>query len=324
MSQQFVEEKPRIFRSSVDHKYRYFAGTPALTKHYEAAGIVNPYQDTAVDLVNVLNQVIGLEQRQYRLREMCQVIPMDPLKMTLDIAEGFPVQKKVPPLVSADLKKLSWSNVDFDLWKNEGKVMVSLESQLKSRHPQMQIHIQQCAVGLAEAENEQIAEVAETCTEKVSSATYADWGATTAGVSNANPLPVITAHINAIEKVVKLPVDVFALHPTLFDKFIANTNVRNLVWAGMAKFNETERTGTFKLPGRPQVRVITDFNLTETPDSDSGPILASTAAYGLVLGEGPTMGVQYTDNDIHGEVYDILQFLEPKLVRDTAMSKICT
>jgi hypothetical protein len=41
----------------------------------------------------------------------------------------------------------------------------------------MQLNIEQLGYEITATENEQIADVAEKCTEKVSAAIYADWGA---------------------------------------------------------------------------------------------------------------------------------------------------
>ena len=317
-------ERVRIFRSSVDHKYRHFIGNPEVKKQYEAGGIISPQEGGSIDAITVLNEVLGIAKGTYNLRALCRVLPMNNLKETIDIATGSTVQKKVPALTSVDLSALDWDHVDFDLWKNVGKIAIADESQMKQRHPQMQLNIEQLGYDLAAAENEQIAVIAEKCTEKVPSATYSDWGAVTSGISNTNPLSAITAHINAIEKSVKRPVDVIAMHPSLCDKFVQNTFVRDLIWAGMAKFNDTSTGGYFKLPNRPQITVITDLNLTETPDGTHGPILASTTAPGIVFGEGPTMAAQYRDEDIGADMYKIMQWLEPKIVRDAALSKICT
>jgi hypothetical protein len=74
----------------------------------------------------------------------------------------------------------------------------------------------------------------------------------------------------------------------------------------MAKFNDTCTGGYFKLPNRPQMTVVTDLNLTETPDGTHGPILASTTAPGIIFGEGPTMAIQYRDEDIGADMYKIM------------------
>jgi hypothetical protein len=191
-------ERVRIFRSSVDHKYRHFIGNPEVKKQYEAGGIISPQEGGAIDAITVLNEVLGIAKGAYNLRALCRILPMNNLRETIDIATGSTVQKKVPSLTSVDLSALDWDHVDFDLWKNVGKIAIADESQMKQRHPQMQLNIEQLGYDLAAAENEQIAAIAEKCTEKVTAATYSDWGAVTSGISNTNPLSAITAHINAI------------------------------------------------------------------------------------------------------------------------------
>ena len=317
------EAKVKVFRSSVTKTYRNFTGTPFDSrKTFEAGAIVTPQQSLAVDAVEILNEVWGIAKANMTLRNICRVIPMDALKMTIDIASGSTVEKKVPPMTAAKLASLRWLHVNFDLWKNVGKVGVAIESELKSRHPQMQLNKEQVGYDLAYAENEQIAEVIEAATSKAATSYYSDWGALSSGISSTNPLTAITAHCNVVEKAVKRPVDFMVMHPTLCDKFVQNTHIVRLIHAGMAQFNENSTQGYFKMPNRPAIKVFTDLALTETPTTGKGPILGASTAPAVVLGDGPLMAMQYFDNDKMADYYQIAQWLEPKIGRSTAISQI--
>ncbi len=81
--------------------------------------------------------------------------------------------------------------------------------------------------------------------------------------------------------------------------------------------------GNFTLPGYPTIRPITDYALTETPTGTVGPIIGSTTAPGAVLGTGPTMAAQYRNELAGYDDYIIRQWLQPKIVLDAAVSKIC-
>lgn len=96
--------------------------------------------------------------------------------------------------------------------------------------------------------------------------------------------------------------------------------IRDLVFSGIANLGATG--GNFTLPGYPTVQIVTDFALTETPDGTHGPIIGNSR--GLILGQGPTMAEQYRDAKRGCDGYLIRQWLEPKVVIDEALSKICT
>lgn len=141
------------------------------------------------------------------------------------------------------------------------------------------------------------------------------------GVSDTNPFEAIQANLNYIEGKGFEP-DFMALHPTLWSKFIQNTWVRDLVHAGVARISS--EGGQFTLPGYPTVRIVVDYVLTETPTGSVGPLVGSSTAPAIVLGEGPVEAARYRNEKAGYEAYVIRQYLEPQLVQDTAIDKICT
>ena len=62
----------------------------------------------------------------------------------------------------------------------------------------------------------------------------------------------------------------------------------------------------------------------ETPTGSVFPLVGSSTALAIVLGEGPVEAAKYRDEKAGYEAYVIRQYLEPKLVQDTAIDKICT
>jgi hypothetical protein len=309
----------RIYQSALDGKYYKYTGNPDRTHEFYNAGIVTPTDIADVQAVVILDEVMGRARPNYTLRSLCRIIPMEQLVCTIDLATGFTVQRKVPPLVEAEISKDAYSTITFNLWKNVGHVVVSDEAGMKARHPILSESIDECARDLPRAENLDIKDASDTITEKVASAAYSDWGAKTSGVSNTDPFDAIIPHIDYIQGKGR-PVDFLAMHPTLWGKFIRNTFVRDLVHAGIAAIGATG--GNFTLPGYPTVRIVTDYALTETPDGTHGPILGSSR--GLVLGQGPTMAAQYRDEKAGYDGYIIRQWLQPKVIIQDALSKICT
>lgn len=317
-----MSQNVRVYKSAVEGKFYHAQGNPEISRKFEAAGIVTPSDISSVQAVTILNEVLGLARPQYTLRGVCRPIPMDNLTMRVDIATALAGKEKVAPLVEAEITKEAYTAVNFDLWKNVVHVALADETQMKAAHPLLQMHVSDAARDLARMENKQIAaELEASITEKVSGTVYADWGAQSSGVSTTNPFTAINASINYIQGK-GYPVDFMAMHPTIYDKFIQNTWVRELVKAGMANFGPD--AGFFRLPNRPNIRVFTDYALTETPTGSVGPIVGSSAAPGICLGQGPTMAAAYRNEMAGYDAYIIRQWLQPKVVIDDALDIICT
>ena len=309
-------EQPRVWRSSVDRRY-YGQVEP---RTFEAQ-LIQPDDIVGIEAVTILDEVLGLARPLYKLRGICRSIRMDSLTARVDVATGLTGQEKVPPLVEAEISAESYTAVDFDLWKNVVHVVLSDEARRKASHDVLGLHVSDAARDLARMENKQVKEAAEACTEKVSGTPYSDWGAVTGGVSDINPFEAIQASLNYVEGKGFEP-DFMALHPTLWSKFIQNTWVRDLVQAGVARIGA--EGGQFTLPGYPTVRIVVDYALTETPTGSVGPLVGSSTAPAIVLGEGPVEAARYRDEKAGYEAYVIRQYLEPKLVQNTAIDKICT
>ena len=70
--------------------------------------------------------------------------------------------------------------------------------------------------------------------------------------------------------------------------------------------------------------MITDYSLTQTPTGSLGPLLGDSSAPAIVLGLGPIEAAQYRDEKAGYDAYVIRQYMEPQLVIDDAIDKICT
>jgi hypothetical protein len=307
---------PRIYRSAVDGRF-YKQPDSAVFE----AQMITPGDIADIEAVVILDEVLGLARSLYKLRPICRPVRMDSLTANVDVATALAGKEKVPPLVEAEISAEAYSRVAFDLWKNVVHVAMSDEAIKKAAHDILGLHVSDAARDLARMENKQIKEVAEACTEKVSGTAYSDWGAVTSGVSDINPMLAIQASMQYIEGKGYEP-DFVAMHPTLWGKFIQNTWVRELVHAGIASIGAAG--GQFTLPGFPTVKVYVDYALTETPTATKGPLVGSTTAPALVLGEGPTEAARYRNEKAGYEAYIIRQYLQPKLVLDDAIDKICT
>jgi len=307
----------RVWRSPVSGCYHGQAGI-----HTYTAAAIMPGDVASVEAAVVLDEVLGAARPRQKLRGICRPVRMDSLTARIDIATALTGQEKVPAMVEAEVASQSYTPVEFDLWKNVVHIVVSDEAAKKSAHDILALHVDDGARDLARMENKQIAEAAEACTEKVAGEAYSDWGAmTTPPDSDTNPFEAIRASIEYLEGAGYEP-NFMAMHPTLWGKFVTNTYVRDLVQAGIATVGLDG--GQFTLPGYPTIKVFTDYSLTQTPTGNAGPLIGDSGAPALMLGEGPIEAARYRDEKAGYEAYIIRQYLEPRLVIDEAIDKICT
>lgn len=303
-----------FYRASVD-----FA-TIETSRRLEAAGTIDPSNLREVQAVTVMDEVETLARPQYNLRQLLRVVPISGLSARIRLPTGYTGQEKVGPLEEAELTKKAFSWVPLNLWKNVVHVLASAEDQIIADSAQNLLDTEEAAKELARMENKQISEELEgNITEKVSTATYSDWGAYSNGVSTTNPFIAIRAKLDYIRRKGRVP-NIIAMHSTLYSKFVLNTYVGQAVHYGMATMGDNG--GVFTLPGYPGIRVIVDDQLTETPTGSVGPIVGCTR--GAVLGVGPTLSVEYNGGASFYDAFAIAPFIEPKLVIDDCYDMICT
>lgn len=60
------------------------------------------------------------------------------------------------------------------------------------------------------------------------------------------------------------------------------------------------------------------------PTGSHGPMIGDSHAPAIMLGQGPTEAAQYRDEKAGYDAYVIRQYMEPQLVIDDAIDKICT
>lgn len=306
----------KVFYSGADN--RFYKGGQTKTG-FEASGLITPTDIEDVKATVVLDEIIGLARPQYNLTKIVRTVQMNKLVASIDTKTQVTGQEKVDPMVEAKIEGGDYSRANFDLWKNVTHVAVEESAQMKASHDIMGLEIEDAAGAIAYMKNKQIKEIAEACTEKVSGTVYSDWGAVTSGVSDTNPMIAINASMNYIRSQGYEP-DYVAMHPTIYSKFITNTWVRDHVQAGLVTV--TPQGTRYHLPGYPNVEIITDGRLTETPTASLGPLVGSRKA--VMLGQGPISAAKYRNEVAGYDAYIIRDYMEPKLVIDAAIDKIAT
>lgn len=250
----------------------------------------------------IVEEIFGLAKKQYKLRELCRVIPMKELHATVRIATSLTGTPKVPEGVEAPLNSQSYTTVTFDLWKNVVHVALPVEAKLKSAVDVIKLHVEDAARELAKMENDQIAAVMQ----DAPNITGADWG------NSANdPLDdIMAAKIAIMDSDQGFVPDVIAMHPLVYGDLVSNDNIVNsLERSTISVTGELEKIAGLK--------IVVDRALPST-----SAFVLDTKAPALILGDGPEVTEDYGGRGAFLEGFAVAKFLEPKLVLSSAIREI--
>jgi len=240
---------------------------------------------------------------------------MNELTAEIDVATKLTGQRKVPPLVEADVSAQSYTRVSFDLWKNVVHVVIADESVKKATHDIYGLHTNDAARDLGRMENLDIADVLKDATE----ITGEDWGAmTTPPNSDYNPFNSdkgIPAAIKAISQGGYSPTHV-AMHSDVWADFISNSYVQKYVDAGLLRVPEGQ-AGVLSLPMYPSLRIMIDDALLNT-----ACYVVAQDAPAVVFGEGPTESAKYRNEAAGYSAFILRSWLQPKLVLSAAAREL--
>jgi len=275
-------------------------------KAYKGAGIV--VDVSTIQASNVLEQLLGLAEQQYKLDACCTVQSAPNLLLRVDADTMGYGQEKVGFLEESEIVDEEFAAVNYDLWLNEVHVVVEDKAAKQAAHDLMAFKVAKAAKRLARMRNSQIATELHTATEI---ATGQEWDDMTNGVSDHNPLEKITYAITVIE-CNGFPVNFMAVSPTNWAEFLANTKVAAMVQAGLLNAGATP---SISLPGWPTVKVIVDCAITE-----GLAIVGSSDA--IILAEGPTETVKYRNELKRYTGFVTRQYMQPEIVEAGAIREL--
>lgn len=272
-------------------------------------GVYDTSHSSTIKATMVLDEVLGLQYRDFRLREAFRIIRTPNLVLSVDVATVFSADTRVLPLVEAKIKNQTYTRTTWDLaatGKNVSHILLSDEAEKQSVHDATRIHIENAANALKSAESTQLATILEGGTETA----CGDWGAmiaTYADFSNRNPIDDIQAAITTLWGTTgaSFKADTIAMHPRAWSDFISNTFVHNM------KIDQgvNGQGGKISIAGFPTLNVIVDPGLTNTKAT-----ILSKNDY-AILADGPTEAAQYRDEDHGADGYVIRQWTEAKRVQ---------
>ena len=252
--------------------------------------------------VELLTEVINRMHREFFLIKGTTPVPVPKLKLDLPVQGKYVASKKVPKRQAATVKASTFTQANFDLWKNVVDLDSPDEDEFTALISPMAFDLQQSADVLSQAENEQI--MADGLTNFTEQA-LGDWAAHTAGVSTRNALTDVATELDTLIKTPNFArPKLIAMNAITYSAYASNS------WVQGATFvQDREITGLVPLPKVPGIQALID------PEMPAGvAVLYDPRA--MLLGQGPVVSEQYRDEraGVSGNV--IRKFIEPLVPTD--------
>lgn len=284
-----------------------------------SGGIFDTPDSSTIKAVVVLDQVLGTTFRDYRLREMCQIINSPQLVLSVDLATKFDAATRILPLEEAKVAKQAYARTTFDLaaaGKNVAHILLADESEKQAVHDVFRLHVDNAARALMKAENSQLQAIIEGGTSVATSAySGGAWNTMNgnADFSHYNPLLDLEGVYDLIWQNGFKP-DTIGLHPKVFAALRSNTYVRYFNQDAGALSNVSPNLAAV---GYPDLQVVTDPDLTATMAT-----VMSKSAGSVVLAAGPTEAAQYRDEIRGADGYVIRQWTLASIINQGGMRSI--
>ena len=289
-------------RSAAVEPVAYEIYRQAEREHKSLSAAVDKTSLDNITRVELLTEVINRMHREFWLIKGCTPIPVPKLKLDLPIQGKYVASKKVPKRQAATVKASTFTQANFDLWKNVVDLDSPDEDEYSALISPLSFDLQQAADVLSQAENEQI------YADGLSSfgdSTLGSWSAHTAGVSTRNALTDITS---ALDTLIKKPnfarPKYIAMNGITYSAYASNSWVQ-----GSAFVNDREVIGMIPLPKVGGIIAIVD---PEIPSGEA--ILYDPRA--MLIGQGPMVSETYRDAraGVSGNV--IRKWIQPMVPTD--------
>lgn len=290
-----------LVRRAERERAQGYSGNKPYTAAIDAPSI------SAITVVDLAQEVIGREWRDFNAIQACRRIPVPKLQLNLPVQTKYSASKKVPELEEAELKESQWATVALSLFKHVVEILASDEASMKGTIEPLMFDIDQASGALSEAWNQDIVTEVETFT----AAAKGDWGAlnTNNDFSARNPLDDIVAELKTIGN------NNFRGNTVTMGLRVASDYLSNTFINGYAEAKNRLGPGVYSLPKFEAVNLVIDLGFTDT-------VATLFDQRAMIFGEGPLVAEQFRDTKRGANGYVVRQWGQPKKVTNNAGRKL--
>lgn len=243
------------------------------------AAVVTNADFSAIDVVNVMAEMVGTDLRDFTLEQAVTVVNTPQIELDIDVYTRFSATASVPEGVKPESKRGSVARTNFALPKDVAAVSITDEAQIKAVHDLYRTHIENAVSDLKRVKANKIA----TAIESASDVGSADFAAYTTDHSTTSPYDAIGGVADTIISNNGRP-DTLASHDKVFRDFIGNTHVKGFAITAIPNMHGAKIITD--VPGLPGYTWFVDNEKTAT-------ILSVYDKQAFYLAQGPVRTAQY-------------------------------
>lgn len=220
----FVGEWSNIAREYADAK---MARDGESRRRVKGASIGTEADFSAIDVVNVMAQMVATELRTFVLEQALTVIGTPQLDLKVDTYTRFTAEQGVPEGVAPIPQRAAVSRTSYDLTKDVAMIGVTDESQLRTVHDMYRQMVDTAVTDFKRLKSNKIATKLATAT---TTSGGADWTAFTTDHNTTDPRANIGAASDAIFANNGAP-NVLASHDQVWRGFASSTYIKGVLQA---------------------------------------------------------------------------------------------
>jgi hypothetical protein len=217
--------------------------------------------NSAVDIVNVWETVLGKKDRKYAGKNLAKEIAVPNLLISIDTASKFTGMTRMDEGQLSQLKELSYTRQNFEAEKYGLKFVIHEEARLKNAHNVLQDSIQVASNKVEQRQSFDVIGIANAnLTAQAASGVWDTIAAS--GNSSFNPLIDLgTAQLNIEGSGVGGQMNRIGMHPLDYARYMSNTFIRGVASTSHSEVNF--EAGTRELPAFPNTGLVIDPSIQQ-------------------------------------------------------------
>jgi hypothetical protein len=273
------------------------------------AGVMAPQDYTGVEVTNVLSTLLGLPERNFVLQNAALTVPTPYLDVRADTWSGFDVAEDIKIGAEIPTGQGTFTSTTYTLKLNAAHIARYDELDARPHYWDIwRTNLENIARRMVKKKAQLIGTELETAT----GVTGTDWGATTAGLSTANPLDQIGGVSDTIVGNDGVP-DSIAIHDRGFRDLITNTFIHGT----------SQNAPPQQQPGQAKILTVPGLSFTFYVDN----LVTSTVATvydknAIVAFQGPVSTAMYRDAIHRYDGYITTDYFLTKITQQGKIRKL--
>jgi len=217
--------------------------------------------NSAVDIVNVWETVLGKRDRVYAGKNLAKEIAVPNLLISIDTVTKYTGMEKLDEGMRARVKELPYTRANFTAAKYGLKFIIHEEARLKNVHNVLQDSIQVASTKIEQRQSFDVLAITETNTGQAVKGLWDTFASNTDHSDYDPTVDIGIASLNIDGSGVGGKLNRVGMHQLTFAKFTGNTFIRGVASNGPRDYNY--EPGTTDLVGIPGIGLVLDNGIKQ-------------------------------------------------------------